>query len=92
MKLIKRFWRWLCRTKTRTLSLFFAATLSVAFTVTILIFSWNDKNVPDILIACVFIFAFILIIISGAIAIQSIRVGDVEIDLKSKENFDSDNI
>lgn len=88
-KLFKRFWRWLCRTRTRTLTLFFVLLFMVAFTIAVLIISNNGGIVPDSLIYCVFAALVLAIIMSGVITITDIKIGEIELHTKSKEENES---
>jgi hypothetical protein len=89
MRHLKRFWKWLCKTKTRTVALFFSVAYSVAFTVTVIVLSAFTVSLPESLIICVYTECGVIGITSGAIALKSIRVGDVELEIKSQE-VDSD--
>lgn len=87
--LLKRFWKWICKTKTRTLALIYALTKGMAFTVTILIFSACKITVPAELIICVFTEVGVIGLTSGAITIYKLKVGEVEIEMqKSEDNND----
>lgn len=79
--LLKRFWKWICRMKTRTLALVYALSKGLGFTVTILIFSAYGITVPAELIICVFTEVGVIGLTSGAITIYKLKVGDVEIEM-----------
>lgn len=90
MKQLKRFWKWLCRTKTRTVALFFSIAYSVAFTVTVIILSTFAVSLPESLIICVYTECGVIGLTSGAIALKSLRVGEVELELEQSEVNEDD--
>lgn len=90
MKQLKRFWKWLCRTKTRTVALFFSVAYSVAFTVTVIILSTFAVSLPESLIICVYTECGVIGLTSGAIALKSLRVGEVELELEQQEVCEDD--
>lgn len=87
---MKRFWKWLCKTKTRTLTLFFSLTVMFGFIIVVLIISNNGGTVPDSLIYCTFGALSIAVIMSGAITIKKIKIGEIEFD--TEKEGDSDDI
>ena len=87
IKLFKRFWKWLRKTKTRTLSLFFAFVAMFVFITAVLMICNNGGTVPDSLIWCVFAVLFLVILMSGVIAVTDIRFGDVELHIKSRDDL-----
>ncbi|MBQ5398582.1 MAG: hypothetical protein IIU14_03990 [Ruminococcus sp.] len=90
MKQLKRFWKWLCKTKTRTVALFFSVAYSVAFTVTVIILSTFAVSLPESLIICVYTECGVIGLTSGAIALKSLRVGEVELELEQSEVNEDD--
>lgn len=90
MKHLKRFWKWLCKTKTRTVALFFSVAYSVAFTVTVIILSTFAVSLPESLIICVYTECGVIGLTSGAIALKSLRVGEVELELEQSEVSEDD--
>ena len=90
MKQLKRFWKWLCKTKTRTVALFFSVAYSVAFTITVIILSAFAVSLPESLIICVYTECGVIGLTSGAIALKSLRVGEVEVELEQAEMNDND--
>lgn len=90
MKQLKRFWKWLCKTKTRTVALFFSVAYSVAFTVTVIILSTFAVSLPESLIICVYTECGVIGLTSGAIALKSLRVGEVELELEQQEVSEDD--
>lgn len=88
MKLLKRFWRWLCKTKTRTVALLFAIIYSIAFTVAVMIMSALKIQLPAELIICVFIEVGIIGLTSGAITISKIKLGEAELEMNSGDDTD----
>lgn len=90
MRHLKRFWKWLCKTKTRTVALFFSVAYSVAFTVTVIILSTFAVSLPESLIICVYTECGVIGLTSGAIALKSLRVGEVELELEQSEVSEDD--
>lgn len=90
MRHLKRFWKWLCKTKTRTVALFFSIAYSVVFTVTVIILSTFAVSLPESLIICVYTECGVIGITSGAIALKSLRVGEVELELEQSEVSEDD--
>lgn len=90
MRHLKRFWKWLCKTKTRTVALFFSVAYSVAFTVTVIILSAFAVSLPESLIICVYTECGVIGLTSGAIALKSLRVGEVELELEQQEVNEDD--
>lgn len=90
MKQLKRFWKWLCKTKTRTVALFFSVAYSVVFTVTVIILSAFAVSLPESLIICVYTECGVIGLTSGAIALKSLRVGEVELELEQQEVSEDD--
>lgn len=60
------------------------------FTAAVMIICNNGGMIPDSLIYCVFAALAIAVIMSGAITIKSFRIGDVEMDLKTKDDESGD--
>lgn len=89
MKLIRRFWNWICNIKTSTVVVFFSFILMIAFTVAVLIISNNSGVVPDALIYCVFFMLIIALLISGTIAVKKIKAGEIELEFRDKKNEDT---
>lgn len=85
---IKRFFRWLCKTKTRTVMLFVVFLFMTGFTAATMLICNNGGTVPDALIYCVFASLIVMVIMSGAITIKSFRIGEVELELKEKSEED----
>lgn len=90
MRHLKRFWKWLCKTKTSTVALVFAIAYSLAFTVAIFVFSALGITLPGELIVCVYSECAVIGLTSGAITISRIRVGDVEVELEQSEVSEDD--
>lgn len=87
---IKRFWNWLRKTKTRTVVLFFVFLFMSIFTIAVMIICNNGGMIPDSLIYCIFATLVVAVIMSGAITIKSFRIGEVEMELKSKDENGDD--
>lgn len=90
MRHLRRFWKWICKTKTRTVALFFSVAYSVAFTATVIILSIFAVSLPESLIICVYTECGVIGITSGAIALKSLRVGEVELELEQSEVNEDD--
>ncbi len=88
MKLLKRFWKWLCKTKTRTVALLFAIIYSIVFTVAVMIMSAFNIQIPAELIVCVFTEVGIIGVTSGAITISRIKLGEAELEMNSGDDTD----
>ena len=66
--------------------MFFALLFMTVFTTAVMIICNNGGLIPDSLIYCVFSVLAIAVIMSGAITIKKFRIGEVEVDLKSKND------
>lgn len=83
---MKRFWKWLCKTKTRTVISFFCFVVLLTFTAVVLLISNNGGVVPPELIICVFSTFATPIVLSALItlkelSIKRIKVGELEVEM-----------
>ncbi len=91
---MKRFWKWICKTKTRTLSLCFAILYMIVFDAAALAVNFNGGAVQGELIWCNFAVLLLIIAISGVLTlkipkVKSVKLGEVEVNM-GDNNDESD--
>jgi hypothetical protein len=90
MKLLKRFWKWLCKTRKSTVIVFAIFCLCALYVVANLLITNNGGYVDSSLNYCVFGVLTFMALTNCGIRYAKVKYGEVEIDINpNEENTDT---